>query len=62
MIHRDLKPSNVFLDKHYNVKLGDYGLATRVKDAERKESRAVIQSSSKSKSLSSINHTIGVGT
>ena len=33
MIHRDLKPSNVFLDKRHNVKLGDYGLATRVKDA-----------------------------
>ena len=64
MIHRDLKPSNVFLDKNYNVKLGDYGLATRVKDAGRKESRATImQSSSKSSATpSSINHTIGVGT
>ena len=28
LIHRDLKPSNVFLDKNYNVKLGDFGLAT----------------------------------
>lgn len=63
MIHRDLKPSNVFLDKNYNVKLGDYGLATRVKDAGRKESRASVpQSHSKSASLSSVNHTIGVGT
>ena len=28
MIHRDLKPMNVFLDKHGQVKIGDFGLAT----------------------------------
>ena len=37
MIHRDLKPSNIFFDKDHNVKLGDYGLATRVKDTEKQK-------------------------
>jgi translation initiation factor 2-alpha kinase 4 len=29
IIHRDLKPSNVFIDSEGNVRLGDFGLATR---------------------------------
>lgn len=27
IIHRDLKMGNVFLDKHMNAKIGDFGLA-----------------------------------
>jgi eukaryotic translation initiation factor 2-alpha kinase 4 len=32
VLFRDLKPSNIFLDAEYNVKLGDFGLATRNRD------------------------------
>jgi serine/threonine protein kinase len=34
IIHRDLKPGNLFLDKNMNVKVGDFGLATKVVDGE----------------------------
>lgn len=36
VIHRDLKLGNLFLDKDMEVKVGDFGLATRVEDRDEK--------------------------
>ena len=37
VIHRDLKLGNMFLSQNLNIKLGDFGLATRLTDpTERK--------------------------
>eukprot|EP00957_Ditylum_brightwellii_P157298 11971220-Ditylum_brightwellii.AAC.1 len=36
VIHRDLKLGNLFLDKHLRVKVGDLGLATRLKCSDEK--------------------------
>ncbi|CAM9279186.1 unnamed protein product [Ectocarpus sp. 13 AM-2016] len=37
IIHRDLKLGNVFLDRDWNIKMGDFGLATKLaQDSERK--------------------------
>lgn len=30
IIHRDLKLGNLFLNEHMNIKIGDFGLATRI--------------------------------
>lgn len=33
-IHRDMKMSNVLLNSNMNIKIGDFGLATRIDDAD----------------------------
>ncbi len=37
IVHRDLKLGNLFLDHDLIVKIGDFGLATSVKEGERKQ-------------------------
>ncbi len=37
VIHRDLKMGNIFLDANMEIKIGDFGLATKLEFAEEKK-------------------------
>lgn len=37
IIHRDLKMGNIFLGKNYEVKVGDFGLATKLEFSEERK-------------------------
>jgi len=43
LIHRDLKPQNIFLDKNFNVKLGDFGLAVLHKQNDTADDKDITQ-------------------
>ena len=41
MVHRDIKPANVFLDGDGNYFLGDFGIASDLRDRRAGEGRRV---------------------
>eukprot|EP01039_Chlorochromonas_danica_P002371 gene2371-2603_t len=46
VIHRDLKPANIFLDSNWNIKIGDFGLATTTTSTSSSSLGGVASSSS----------------
>ncbi|KAI6176879.1 Protein kinase domain-containing protein [Aphelenchoides bicaudatus] len=60
LIHRDIKPGNVFLDSNWSVKIGDFGLATRLASIQPKE--VADKDGNKDKSFKTYSMTKDIGT
>ena len=64
LIHRDLKPGNIFIDSEGNCRLGDFGLATKHRDGEERDSNdevsmAESETSSIYQAIQDISHLVG---